>query len=263
MKPVIGVIPSLQLLDARYSYTMRPNNAEAISDQGGLPLMLPYAEDSGALQQMLSLVDGIYFTGGCDILPAYFGEEPIKTLGGLCPPRDAFEIALYRLAAAADMPMFGVCRGMQIMNVAAGGSIYQDLYSQVPEAGSHSQKDLSGQYAFHTIRLAAGSRMAEILGADTVPVNSFHHESVKEAAPGYVVSAVAPDGIIEGMESRSLTYSLAVQWHPEYMYTASPLFGKLYRSFVEAAASYREKKRTKALPGFFCLNQPAETSLPE
>ncbi|MEL7623072.1 MAG: gamma-glutamyl-gamma-aminobutyrate hydrolase family protein [Clostridiales bacterium] len=242
MKPVIGVVPSLQLLDARYSYTMRPNNAEAISDHGGLPLLLPYTEDESALSQILSLVDGIYFTGGCDILPSYFGEEPIQTLGSLCPPRDAFEIALYRLASAADMPMFGVCRGMQIMNIAAGGSIYQDLYAQLPKAGCHSQKDLPGEFAFHSIGLSPGCKMAQLLGAEKLAVNSFHHESVKDTAPGYRISAAAPDGVIEGMESQTLTYSLAVQWHPEYMYGKSPLFGRLYSSFVEAAAVYRDSK---------------------
>jgi putative glutamine amidotransferase len=243
MKPVIGIIPSLQLLQGtRFSYTLRQNNADAIADQGGLPVLLPYAGAGADLEQTLSLADGLYFAGGCDILPAHFGEEPIPTLGDLCPARDAFEIAAYRLAAAADMPMLGVCRGVQIMNVAAGGSIYQDLAAQRPGSGGHAQKDLPGEYAFHSIRIAPGSKLAGVLGTTETAVNSFHHEAVKEAAPGYVAAATAPDGVIEGIESLSLTYALGVQWHPEYMYGGSPACARLYRSFVEAAAAYRARR---------------------
>jgi putative glutamine amidotransferase len=241
MKPVIGIIPSLLLLGTRLTYTSRQNNGDAIADNGGLPLLLPYASDGKDLEGLLSLVDGIYFAGGCDILPSYFGEEPIPTLGDLCPARDAFEIAVYRLAAAKDMPMLGVCRGVQIMNVAAGGSVYQDIYAQLPGVGAHAQKDLPGEYAFHSVNFTPGGKLAGLLGESGAAVNSFHHEAVKEAAPGYAVAATAPDGVIEGIESLDLTYALGVQWHPEYMYGTSPVCARLYRSFVEAAAAYRER----------------------
>jgi putative glutamine amidotransferase len=108
--------------------------------------------------------------------------------------------------------------------------------------GAHAQKDLPGEYAFHTVSLIPGSKLSGVLGALEAAVNSFHHEAVKEAAPGYAVAATAPDGVIEGIESLSLTYSLGVQWHPEYMYGSSPAGARLYRSFVEAAAAYRQRK---------------------
>lgn len=243
MAPLIGIIPSCEYEQGAYSYQVREINIAAVTDAGGCPLILPYSDNPAALQAYLELADGLYFTGGCDVLPDYFGEAPIRGLGSLCPPRDAFEILLCREAAKRDMPMFGVCRGMQILNVAAGGTLYQDLASQLPEAGSHRPQGLERSRPYHKARLEPSSRLAEILGRPLeLFVNSYHHEAVRDLAPDYRAAAWAPDGVIEAMESASLTFGLAVQWHPEDMYKTAPVFASLYKAFVAAAAEYQGKK---------------------
>ena len=243
MAPLIGIIPSCDYENGAYSYTVREINIAAVADAGGQPLVLPYRREEKDLEAVLKLLDGLYFTGGCDILPEYFGESPRPGLGALCPARDEFEIRVYRLAARRGMPMLGVCRGMQIINVAAGGTVYQDLTSQLPEAGSHKPQGLDRALPYHKVSLAADSRLAGLFpGKNELFVNSFHHESVWQVAPGFTATAWAPDGVIEAMESTGPAFCLAVQWHPEDMYRSAPEFGRLYQTFIAAAADYQKKK---------------------
>lgn len=242
MKPLIGVIPSRICNEATDSYQVRAVNLAAITQNGGTPLILPYTEDPAMAESYLSLVSGLYFTGGCDIQPELFDETPIPTLGELCPSRDAFEILLYQKAAGMDMPMLGICRGVQIMNVAAGGSLYQDLGAQKPNAMVHSPRGVGRALPSHTIQVDPGSRLYTLMDAETLAVNSFHHEAVKEPAPGYRVTAWAPDGVIEGIESTELTFSLGVQWHPEDMLQSAPVFAELYKALIAAAAEYLRKQ---------------------
>ena len=243
MTPLIGIIPGCQYEQGAYSYHVGEANISAVTDAGGCPLVLPYSEKPGILESYLELVDGLYFIGGGDILPDYFGESPLPGLGSLCPPRDAFEIRMYREAARRDLPVLGVCRGMQIINVAAGGTIYQDLAGQLPQAGSHKPMDLERSRPYHKVRLAPESRLAAIMGRPLeLFVNSFHHEAV--TAPDFQAVAWAPDGVIEAMESQRLTFGYGVQWHPEDMYRSVPVFAGLYRAFIQAAGDYRKGRRT-------------------
>jgi putative glutamine amidotransferase len=242
MNPLIGVIPSRICNETTDSYQVRAVNIAAITQNGGTPLILPYTEDPAMAAGYLSLVSGLYFTGGCDIQPELFNETAIPTLGELCPSRDAFEILLYQQAASLDMPMLGICRGVQIMNVAAGGSLYQDLGAQMPNAMVHSPKGVSRALPSHTIQVDPGSRLYALMGYETLAVNSFHHEAVKATAPGYRATAWAPDQVIEGIESTELTFSLGVQWHPEDMLQSAPVFAALYKAFIAAAAEYSRKR---------------------
>jgi putative glutamine amidotransferase len=241
MKPVIGVVSSCSLEKGSYVYHVLENNIKAIADSGGLPVILPYTQAEADMKQYLSLVSGLYYIGGCDILPDYYGEAALPALGELCPPRDIFEISLYQLAARLDLPMLGVCRGMQVMNVAAGGSLYQDLYSQMPQANLHDPKNLERSLPFHSIQIQKDTRLFELLGNEILKVNSTHHEAVKDVAPGYRAVGFASDQVIEAIESTELTFSLGVQWHPEDMYRQYPLFSRLYEAFVAAASAYRNQ----------------------
>jgi len=134
--------------------------------------------------------------------------------------------------------MLGVCRGVQIMNVAAGGSLYQDLGSQMSQALVHSPKGVDRALPCHNLQIDPTSRLYSILKTEAPAVNSFHHEAIKKPAPGYRVTALAPDQVIEGIESTELTFSLGVQWHPEDMLRSAPVFAELYKAFISAAASY-------------------------
>ena len=242
MSPLIGVIPSRICDETTDSYQVRAVNLDAISQNCGTPLILPYTGDPVVADHYLSLVSGLYFTGGCDIQPALFNETPIPTLGELCPSRDTFESLLYQKAAGLDMPMLGICRGVQIMNVAAGGSLYQDLGAQMPNALVHSRKGVRRALPSHTVRIAPGTRLHALVGCETLAVNSFHHEAIKATAPGYRATAWAPDGVIEGIESTELTFSLGVQWHPEDMLQSALVFAELYKAFIATAAEYSRQR---------------------
>jgi len=242
MRPLIGVVPSRISDEATDSYQIRTVNLAAITQNGGTPLILPYTEDPATAGRYLSLVSGLYFTGGCDIQPALFGETAIPTLGALCPSRDDFEILLYQKAAGLDMPVLGICRGVQIMNVAAGGSLYQDLGAQLPGAMAHSRKGVSRALPSHSIRVDPDSLLYALVRSETLAVNSFHHEAIKTTAPGYRATAWAPDGVIEGIESTDRTFRIGVQWHPEDMLQSAPVFAELYKAFIAAAAGYSRQR---------------------
>jgi putative glutamine amidotransferase len=239
MKPVIGIIPSYIYENGTYSYRVSENHVNAIRDHGGLPLVLPYSDSQTTLKQTLSLLHGLYFIGGCDILPVYYGEEPLPGLGELCPNRDEFEIQLYQAAVTLDLPMFGVCRGMQIMNVAAGGTLYQDLASQQAQLINHNPIGLERSLSIHRIKIAQNSRLFSILETSEIMTNSSHHEAVKALGSGYRITARTSDQVVEAFESTKLTFSLGVQWHPEDMYQREASFSKLYQAFITAAAKYQ------------------------
>jgi putative glutamine amidotransferase len=173
-------------------------------------------------------------TGGSDVDPALYGEARQPTLKRVIPERDAFEIALCQEALRRDLPVLAICRGQQLLNVALGGTLHQDIGSQVPDAiehvGSGARWDTT-----HDVELLPGTRLRSILVDQTLPVNSFHHQAVKRVAEGLVVSARSPvDGVIEGLESRCHGFVLAVQWHPEDFFEHSPAFEPLFSALVEA-----------------------------
>lgn len=212
---------------------------------GGAPVLVPAITDIEALTAIVSGLDGLLMSGGGDMNPLYVGEQPIPQLQDVDTFHDEYELILLRLAANRQLPLMGICRGHQLMNVAFGGSVYQDIYSQ-HEGGlfKHSQS-LSREYASHSVRLTdAASRLFEILKKEPeVLVNSFHHQAVKEIAPEFKETAVAPDGINEGMEHPEKEI-FSVQWHPEAMAAnGDELMLELFRHHVEAARLFKEAKR--------------------
>lgn len=212
---------------------------------GGAPVLVPAITDIEALTAIVAGLDGLLMSGGGDMNPLYVGEQPIPQLQDVDTFHDEYELILLRLAANRQLPLMGICRGHQLMNVAFGGSVYQDIYSQ-HEGGlfKHSQS-LSREYASHSVRLTdTASRLFEILKKEPeVLVNSFHHQAVKEIAPEFKETAVAPDGINEGMEHPEKEI-FSVQWHPEAMAAnGDELMLELFRHHVEAARLFKEAKR--------------------
>ncbi len=238
--PVIGLTGNF----ADNTCTLAEGYYASVRKAGGIPVILPPCDGTDDLADMLDGLDGLLLTGGADINPLYMGEEPIKELHGINPHRDLWELLLVRLAADRQIPLLGICRGIQVMNVAFGGSLYQDIHVQMEGTRIRHDQDLDRGYASHTVRLETDSLLYKLFGAETLPVNSFHHQAVNEAAPGFRVTARATDGVIEAIESTEYKSMLGVQWHPECFILERdecmiPLFGWL----VNEAASFREAKR--------------------
>ncbi len=214
-------------------YYLNSLYARAITAAGGTPVLIPDCLERGETQQLLSMVGGLLLTGGGDVDPVYFGEEPLPPCGEITPARDAFEIELVRMSLAADLPILGICRGAQVLNIAAGGDIYQDINTQIKGSLRHQQR--APLWApTHNIQIRPDTRLMTILQEKTVRVNSFHHQAVRNPAPGFVVCALANDGVIEAIESTTHRFALGIQCHPEGMWEKDPRFLKLFRALVEA-----------------------------
>ena len=186
---------------------------------------------------MIHSLDGLLLSGGSDLDPGYYGEEPVPELGVTVPERDAFEMALVRLALRRGMPVFGICRGMQVLNVALCGTLYQDLPSQWEwDVLKHRQETPKWQPT-HEVRVRDGSYIAEVMGCEVVKVNSYHHQGVRALAEGLVVAGRSSDGVIEAVEAVNLSerWLLGVQWHAEAMRGAGPQQESLFEAHVSAA----------------------------
>lgn len=218
---------------------------QAIEGAGAVPVLLPLVESEELVEQLLGNLNGLLLAGGGDVDPMRFGEDPIPGLGEVDPERDDFELALVKAALQRDMPVLGICRGIQVLNVAAGGTLYQDIQCQVPRAIQHNQR-APRWYPSHEVRLDGDTLLASIYQADSLRVNSFHHQAVKVAAPVFRVSAKAKDAVVEGIESREHRFVVGVQWHPESMVDRYPAQRLLFAAFVKAARGYRPARANEA-----------------
>lgn len=235
MRPLIGLTISIQL-DEKKLYTPT-SYTNAIIAADGTPVLLNVTRDDDMIAQYTDLVDGLLFSGGDDVNPASYGEEQIWGCGDVSPLRDEFEIKLLRtmLQRHPEKPILGICRGEQVLNVAMGGTLYQDLQSQFPGCIRHQQQQVS-QYASHQVDIVEGSKLHDIFGSTKIKANSFHHQAVKTIGNGLTVTARATDGVVEGFEKPDHPYFVAVQWHPERLveWTFHPEHKPLFESFVNA-----------------------------
>ena len=206
----------------------------AIEVAGGAPLLLPSVQTQESAIRFLDALDGLLLTGGDDIDPALYGEEPHRDLGTQDDEKDRLERWVIEAALDRDLPIFGICRGMQMLNVVAGGSLYQDVQLFSGEVIKHYQR-ASGQHPTHAVEIEPDSQLFEIIGEPLIRVNSFHHQSVKDVAPGFRVTAKAKDGIIEALESENHTFVLGVQFHPERMWQKHSNMAVLFQAFVKRA----------------------------
>ena len=217
---------------------------QSILKAGGTPFIIPCYDDADALINTLEKLDGILLTGGADINPLFFGEEPVKELHGINPRRDRQELLLTRLAADRQIPILGICRGIQTMNAAFGGPLYQDIHSQMEGTRIKHSQELDRSYASHTVTIEKDTLLHNLFKADTIAVNSFHHQAVKEAAPGFRICARATDGVIEAMESTEYKSMLGVQWHPEcFILKGDECMMPIFHWLIQEAASFKEAKR--------------------
>lgn len=219
-RPVIGVLAGRRKGDILPEYFTTGHYIEQLDLAGGAPVLLPFSLGVGEeqLEAWVRLCDGVLIPGGGDFPPEMYGEKPLpgfdveRTSYNL--RRQKLELAFIRLAAAAGKPILGICRGEQAINVAFGGTLYQDLPTQFGKQLNHRQNPVQRTRATHTVRPAAGSLLHSLVGADQIRVNTYHHQAVKQVAPGFVPSATAPDGLIEAIECPEKRI-LGVQWHPE------------------------------------------------
>jgi putative glutamine amidotransferase len=230
-KPIVGVVP---LWDSKLeSLWMLPGYFDGVRMAGGLPVMLPLRPEPQDIPQLYELCDGLLFTGGQDAAPALYGAAPIRECGQPCPDRDRLETVLFRLAYADDKPVLGICRGIQLINVLLGGTLYQDLPSEHPGAVEHRMSPPYDRVC-HTVRLDRKSPLGQLLGTEELGVNSYHHQGVKGLSPALKAAAYAPDGLVEAIYAPGRRFLWAVQWHPEYSLRSSPSSAAIFRAFLRA-----------------------------
>jgi putative glutamine amidotransferase len=208
--------------------------SQAVLHAGGAPVIIPAAQDADSLSRILDSVQGLILSGGPDVHPKRYGEEPMAGLGEVDEALDAMELMAAGLALERDIPILGICRGIQVLNIALGGTLYQDIPSQVPDSLCHNPKTDKAVNT-HTVRIEVRSRLRRIFGKSEIWVNGKHHQALKESAPGLVVTARARDGVIEAVEHPDKRYVIGVQWHPEGTWRDDACSKKLFRSFLHAA----------------------------
>lgn len=241
MKPLIGVTPDFNAGDRKEwggsepTYFLRARYIRAVEELGGIPLVLPLVSDPRARRRLLAGVDGLLLTGsGPDLPPALYGERQQYKFQVMSQRRLTFELEMAKLANAADVPVLGICGGMQAMNVALGGSLFQDIALQLAKSLQHRQPTRATNLS-HAVTVMPGSLLRRIVRTASLRVNSSHHQSVKDVAPSLVASATAPDGIVEAVESPARRFFLGIQWHPEFLFDRHPLHRRLFEAFLRAA----------------------------
>ena len=250
-RPTIGVTTqTLHSIDnipvaLPQSWLMNQRYMMAVSVVGGVPLMVPlYDDDLDTLAEIYDRLDAILLPGGVDMDPASYGEAPSELCGALDPARDRVELQLVRWAIDDRKPVLGLCRGLQVINVALGGTLYQDIAAQRHGAIKHDYFPTMGyarDHLAHAVEITPGSRMQHLLESHAVRVNSMHHQGIKLLAPALVASAIAEDGLIEGVESNDGHFLVGVQWHPEMLEMSDPHERHLFGEFVHAARDWHAR----------------------
>lgn len=222
--PVIGISSGLK----GSNYSLKDTYAYAVRKAGGIPVILPFVSDEAQAEALINVIDGLIMSGGEDVNPAYYGEEIWNETVYVNAVRDTSDILLVRAARGCGKPIMGICRGSQLVNVAFGGTLYQDLPSQLEV--QHCQ-EVSSSVATHKVGFVEGSRIGELFGTDSLMANSLHHQAIKDIAPGLKVTARASDGVVEGCEGPGV---ICVQFHPEILIKGGDdTFLPLFEAFVD------------------------------
>jgi putative glutamine amidotransferase len=245
MEPIPGQTPLTWIMGQRY--------VRALTQAGAVPWLVPLLTgDEPTLRAIYAGLDGIFLTGGVDVDPASYAEERYPQCGKTDPARDWAELHFVRWAMADHKPILGVCRGVQVLNVALGGTLYQDVATQYTDPIKHDYFPGPEKYTrdmiAHEVKVVRPSRLGDILDAEQAAVNSMHHQGIKCLADRLVATAWAPDGLIEGVEGRNGQYLVGVQWHPEELTEKDAAMKRLFASFIDAAAAYHQEHQPATAP---------------
>jgi len=236
-KPLIGITTrNGRDADGHSTTALQHTYTNAIVQAGGLPILIPSMLPEEDFLSLYSRVEGILFTGGSDISLEYFTGDDHPRIGEVDQPRDVTELSLLRAAVEDGKPILGICRGMQVMNVALGGTLYTHIYDQLPGALDHAYPGDLRRVLVHPVNVDEATHSAEIFGETLLQVNSLHHQGLKDLASGLRAAGHAPDGLVEVVELDGHPYAVAVQWHPEWLTDQLPT-RRLFKSFVDAAGS--------------------------
>ena len=240
--PIIGITGNLR----EQTCTLAEGYYRSVLMAGGVPVVIPPYEQTDLLADQLEALDGIIFSGGGDINPLYLGEEPVRELHSVTPIRDQQELLLARMAYDRQIPMLGICKGIQIIAAAMGGTLYQDINTQLPTVNIKHSQDLDRGTASHRISIEQDSLLYNMFGSE-LAVNSFHHQAVREVPQGFKVSALSSDGVIEAIESTEFKSIIGVQWHPEcFCLNGDECMMPLFEWLIAEAASFRKAKQLHA-----------------
>lgn len=241
MKPVIGITGWHHVLSSKLpgkplqGVLVTDDYSQGIEQVGGLPFIVPYLSNEESIRSLSEKLDGLLLSGGNDVSPSLFGAEPQIGLENVSPERDELEVLLLHEMRKQGKPVLGICRGIQVINAALGGTLYQDLPKYWKGSIQHSQK-APRNHVSHTVHIEPGSRLFSLLGGtDRIRTNSFHHQAVEQVAKGLIATAWDDEGLTEGVESTDGPFLVAVQWHPENLWQNHPKFLGLFRGLVEAA----------------------------
>ncbi len=228
-KAIIGITANQ---DKDYKeYRLNKSYSQAIISAGGLPVILPVISDETIIKEYIKEIDGLLLTGGADPDPLIYGENPLPYTGYINPIRDSFELEIFKYAFQEKLSILGICKGIQIINIAMGGTLYQDLDSQREGVIKHNQEAPSW-YPTHSVNIEADSYLNQIVKQERIKVNSIHHQSIKDVSSKFLVSAKAEDGVIEAIEIRKKRFVMGVQWHPETMWKNSQENFNIFKEFV-------------------------------
>ena len=233
--PIIGVTCSIFDVAGHPCLGQNQTYLDALVRAGAAPLLIPNLTDQALLRAVFDSLDGVLLSGGDDVDPAHYHEDRHEKCGTITPERDVAELTLIPWAVDEGKPILAICRGIQVLNVALGGTLYQDIQAQVPGAGRHDwHRGYPRNHLAHLVEIPAQTRLAHLLGTTSLPVNSLHHQAVKDVAPRLIEAGRAPDGIVEALEAEGHPFVVGVQWHPEELIGTDARAGLLFDALVQA-----------------------------
>lgn len=236
-KPIIGISGSI-IIDSsgnfpgyRRSY-VNEDYVKSVIKNGGIPYIIPMNSDEDVVREQVANVDGLILSGGHDVTPKFYNQEPHKSLGGILPERDVFDFNLVRFAVEKNIPILGICRGFQILNVYFGGTLHQDINLKEKTFIKHNQVNFPSMVS-HSVDLMDNTKLKEMFNEDCIMVNSFHHQIIDKVAGDFVTSAISKDGVVEAIENQNYKYMLGVQWHPEMLHDSYEKMNLLFSELIK------------------------------
>jgi len=237
MKPIIGIAISNRVKSKKIYSVINNDYIKAVQKAGGIPILIPFSNNMENIKEYTDKIQGIIFTGGEDISPLVYNEDPLKEVECIIEERDRFELELFKEVYEKQIPILAICRGLQLINIALGGNLYQDINYQIPNSYGHAPKNTSRHNLYHSVKIKKDSKLFDIFKTEDLKVNSFHHQSIKKLGNDLKITALSNDGIIEAIESTNEKFLVAVQWHPENLVEHHTEFLKFFEALICKALS--------------------------